>query len=85
MQSQRDRFSFDFQVGDRVKLSREAIDKRVFWCAWHGVEPMDRRGVITRIKSPTLACVRWDPPVGNGGMSQGNSLYMGFLNLACKE
>ena len=74
-------FSFDFQVGDRVKPSREAIDKRIFWCARHGVEPMDRRGVITRIKSPTLACVRWDPPVGKGGMAQGDSLYMGFLDL----
>jgi hypothetical protein len=74
-------FSFDFQVGDRVKPSREAIDNRIFCCARHGVEPMDWRGVITRITSPTLACVRWDPPVGKGGMSQGDSLYMGFLDL----
>ena len=63
-------FSFDFQVGDRVKLSREAIDKRVVWCARHGVEPMDRRGVITpHQESYAGVCTmgpaswqRWDEP-----------------------
>ena len=70
---------FSFKAGDRVRPSREAVIRQLWSNRVQGRDPMDRRGVVTRVKSPTIVCVRWDPPVGRGGKGEGKSIYMGFL------
>jgi hypothetical protein len=51
-------------VGDRVKVSEEAIARRI-WSrgSFKGVSTADRRGTVLAVSGATVR-VRWDPPVG---------------------